>query len=474
MWVLTWLALAGAQLGSSVVATGPLGTELALFWVVVVAAGLCVLTSAVVLLLAFREDTAELALHGAFFMAVSLLPLVHGMTTPGVLYGPNNATTSSVLWGLPLACLAQLPLVLRGRVGSAVAQRWRGWVLGNLALHALLAIALLVRPSFLPAGGMGARLSIVVAVAALGLSAVMSARHLRLYWVSRQPSTLVVSLAYASVGTAHLIWVNGAPMTAGFWLAHALDIAGVFLGTIVAARAYRRNALERTVLRPLTDQDPLRALELGLDPVVKAFLADLADKDEITHDHVIRTAEIAMCVGERLQLPAHDLRHLGLGALLHDLGKLEVPDEILNKPGRLTDEEFDVIKRHTIEGERLVSGSRVLVPLAPLVRHHHERLDGRGYPDGLAGHAIPQLARIISVCDAYDAMVHSRQYRDGMGSDKAVAILREHSGAQWDPEVVDTLVSLVAEGQIPAALRVLATARHQIGCSCTLELPTPV
>ena len=474
-WVVAWVALSGLQLFGPLLPGGgrPIGSAPVLFWFVVVSASLCAVTSAAILVRAWREDTAELGLHGAFFMAVSLLPLVHGLTTPGVLYGPNDAATSAVLWVLPLAVMAQSPLLVPRRMGARVLGAWRCWVALHVVAQVGIATALLVRPSTLPAFEMGHGVAIALAVTSVALTMAVSARQLRLYWIGRSNPVLVVSLAFAAVGAGNLVWVSGTPMHIGFWIAHVLDVVGVFGGTVIGFIALRRGDLERRVLRPIVSRDPLDALELGLDPVVRDFVADLETKDSITAEHVARTAETAMAVGVALGLNAPQLRQLGLGALLHDIGKLEIDDRILNKPGRLTEAEFEHVKTHAVIGERLVASSRVIAEVAPIVRHHHERIDGNGYPDGLRGDRIPLLARIVSVCDAYDAMVHTRQYRSGMGSEKAAAVLREHAGSQWDADAVRALLELADQELVPPAPTVLADVAHHVGCSCLHEVPLP-
>ncbi|MEM7337172.1 MAG: HD-GYP domain-containing protein [Actinomycetota bacterium] len=474
--LLAWIAASSTQLVLPYTPGGgePLGSALLLFWVVVVAATGCVVTSGLVIARAWADDTAELGLHGAFFMGVSMLPLVHGLTTPGVLYGDNDAASSAVLWALPIASLSAAPLLAPTQRLRPVLRHWRTWVTGAVGAQTAIAAALLIWPSTLPAPDMGSPAAQAVAVGG-GLIpvVVLSFRHLRLYEVGRHPGSLAVSLAYVGVGVSGLVWIGDAPMTIGFWLAHAFDITAVFLGTVVAWFAYQRSSVDRVVLAPLVTRDPLEALELGLDPVIRRFMADLAAKDQITQIHVVRTAETAMAVGAELKLPAPTLRVLGLGALLHDIGKLEIDDAVLNKPGRLTDEEFAHIRTHAAVGARLVLESPGLAELAPTVRHHHERIDGGGYPDGLAGDDIPLTARVVSVCDAYDAMVHTRQYREGLGTERAHAVLREHSGSQWDPVVVDALLALSDRDAIPAAPTVLADVAGQVGQSCTHELPEP-
>lgn len=449
------------------------GSAQLLFSLVVISAVACVMTSAALYRRAWIDNTAELGVHAAFFMAVSLLPLVHGVTIPGILYGQNEATMSSVLWSVPLACAAALPLVLPPQVARPLLKRWRTWTAALMGSQAVIAAALLIEPSVLPAYGMGSTEARLMVAAVVAFVVALSLRHLRLFEIGGHVASLAVAGAYVAVGASYLVWVADAPMTVGFWIAHLLDAGGVLVATVVALIAYRRGELERRVLAPLVAREPLDAFEIGLNPIVQRFMADLAQKDMTTQIHVARTAETAMRVGEHLCLAPKDLRVLGLGALLHDIGKLEIDSAILTKPGRLTDGEFEHVKTHAAMGERMMTEQPDLAEVAPIVRHHHERIDGRGYPDGLVGTNIPWLARIVSVCDAYDAMVHTRQYRTGMGVDKAQAILREHAGTQWDADVVAALLHLAERDAIPLAPTRLANVASQVGCSCTHDLPEP-
>ena len=212
-------------------------------------------------------------------------------------------------------------------------------------------------------------------------------------------------------------------------------------------------------------------MELGLDPVVHRFVDDLETKDPITHEHVKRTAELSVRVATAMHRTAAEIRLVGLGALLHDVGKLEIDSDVLEKPGRLEPMELDHMRTHAAIGERLVRESQVLAEIAPIVRQHHERIDGTGYPDGIAGDQIHPLARIVAVCDAFDAMIHTRQYREGMGCDKAMAILREHAGSQWDADVVATLQALLIRDELPPAPTVLADVGREPGCACGDVVP---
>jgi len=445
----------------------------ALFGVVVVAATLCAVAAVTVIYLAHRDDLAELGLVGGFLFAVSVLPLVHGFTTPGVLYGPNRATLAAAFWALPIASIVVAPLALSARRRARILADWRGWLAANLAAQFVLVGLLLVRPNLVPSPQMASPVAAAAAVASLTACVALSARHLRLYWIGRATGSFGVAVGFALIGAGNLVWVGRAPYTAGFWLAHALDISGVLAAAVYASVTYQQNAFSRKVIAPLVAQDPASSLELGLDPIVHRFVADLERKDPITRDHVVRTSELALELGGALALPAPHLRALGLAALLHDIGKLEISDDVLLKPGRLSPEEFTEMQRHTILGERLALESYVLTEIAPLIRGHHERVDGRGYPDGLVGDAIPFLARIVSVCDGFDAMANDRQYRSGMGDERAAAVLREHSGTQWDSRVVATLMELRRLRPQRSGPTALATVGRgdPARCACVEALP---
>lgn len=443
-----------------------IGSALLLFWVVVIAASLCVVTSAAALVHAWRTDTADLGFVAGFYMAVSVLPLVHGITTPGVLFGTNEATMTSVQWSIAAAILAAAPMLAPRHLASRLSRRWKRWVGLNVAGQLALATLLLAVPDVLPLAEMGSTAARVLAAVMFVIAVLLSRRHVHLHRISRSPGTMFVSVAYLLIAASALVWVADAPMTVGFWLAHAFDICGVFLGTIVGFMTYRRGALEQTVLRPLVSRDPLDALELGLEPVVRGFVADLADKDQVTHDHVARTAELAMQLAVECGHSGDALRRVGIGALLHDVGKIEIDDAVLNKPGKLTDEEFAHMRTHTLIGGAMVAGSVGLADIAPIVRQHHERPDGRGYPNNLSADEIDPLAKIVSVCDAFDAMVHTRQYREGMGIERATRILRENAGTQWDAEVVAVMLRLLESGSEDFAPTVLADVGRHAGCAC--------
>ena len=175
------------------------------------------------------------------------------------------------------------------------------------------------------------------------------------------------------------------------------------------------------------------------------LLGDMVESDDAyTGSHSRDVVALAVEVGTRMGLEGERLRDLEFGALLHDVGKIAVPKEIINKPGTLTPDEWAIVQRHTIDGQRMLENvGGVLSRVGVIVRASHESYDGSGYPDGLAGEAIPIEARICSACDAFSAMTTDRSYRAAMPVEQALGELRRGSGAQFDPDVVDVLLKIV-------------------------------
>ena len=180
-----------------------------------------------------------------------------------------------------------------------------------------------------------------------------------------------------------------------------------------------------------------RAAYLG---AIRALAAALDARDPYTAGHSERVSALSVMIGRGLKIGDSDLDVVRLGALLHDIGKIGLSDAVLRKPGPLTPEEFEQIKRHPALGARILRQVPFLASHLPIVELHHERPDGKGYPFGLRGDDIPLAARIVHVADAYDAMTSARAYRPARGRSEAVAELQRHSGTQFDPPSVVALL----------------------------------
>jgi response regulator RpfG family c-di-GMP phosphodiesterase len=220
--------------------------------------------------------------------------------------------------------------------------------------------------------------------------------------------------------------------TFAVWEPLALLLALPLTGLLLVARRDRSRRLEDTEARA----DGYRGTALLMGDMLE--LGDMAGGDEAWGP-----VALVLEVGDALGLDAPERRQLEFAALLHDIGKLRVPREILDKDGGLTEEEWAIVRRHPVEGERMLErAGGMLAEIAPAVRAHHERWDGRGYPDGLEATEIPLAARIIAACDAFHAMTTTRPYRPAMPAEDALMELRACAGRQFDPDVVDAILRL--------------------------------
>ena len=182
--------------------------------------------------------------------------------------------------------------------------------------------------------------------------------------------------------------------------------------------------------------------------ILFALAKALEARDDNTSSHSLNVTRYSMLLGEHLGLDEEELRVLSQGALMHDLGKIGIPDNILKKPGVLDESEFEIIKQHPMMTSEILDTLETSGHFAAIARSHHERWDGTGYPDGLNGEDIPLLARIVSIADAWDAMTSDRVYREAMTENIALDIFeREKDSGQWDPYLLDKFIKLIRQGK---------------------------
>ncbi|MCI0437493.1 MAG: tetratricopeptide repeat protein [Gemmatimonadetes bacterium] len=232
------------------------------------------------------------------------------------------------------------------------------------------------------------------------------------------------------------------------------------------ALLYRRMARNREALQALFDSrrifTELRArrdlaelgrrleeLETQFEAVVREWGESIDAKDRYTHGHCTRVAAYATALASRLGFADDVIQWFRMGAYLHDVGKTVVPLEVLNKPGRLTDGEFAIMKQHTVAGDAIVAGLNFPWDIRPIVRSHHERVDGKGYPDGLKGQEIPLSARVLCVADVFDALTTTRSYRPAMSVQEALAVMQDSEGTQLDAGVFRAFLGLIRERAFP-------------------------
>jgi HD-GYP domain-containing protein (c-di-GMP phosphodiesterase class II) len=199
--------------------------------------------------------------------------------------------------------------------------------------------------------------------------------------------------------------------------------------------------MRRFVLNHRQQQQVYAKLKDSMFGLVRCLTSAIDAKDPYTWGHSERVARMAVRLGQQTGMPPAALSDLYLAGLLHDIGKIGIRDSVLQKPGRLTPEEFAHIQEHPVIGDRLVSNIKPLSHLRPGVRNHHERWDGRGYPDGLAGDAIPLQARVLAVADSCDAMMATRPYRPALPPERIDAVMIEGAGSQWDPHLIEQFMA---------------------------------
>jgi putative nucleotidyltransferase with HDIG domain len=199
------------------------------------------------------------------------------------------------------------------------------------------------------------------------------------------------------------------------------------------------------MVRDAKEVEIVRRLKNGFEQTLRAFTRLVEFRDPYTSGHMDRTADIAVMIAERMGLAKDDIAGLRLAAMVHDIGKVAVPSHLLNKQETLTDAEFTIIKAHAEVGAEIFKGLGVEWPIARMIREHHERLDGSGYPDGLTGGQMLPQSRILCVADVIDAIITHRSYRHGLGKSEAVGYLLEGKGELFDAEVVDVALTLMEE-----------------------------
>lgn len=190
--------------------------------------------------------------------------------------------------------------------------------------------------------------------------------------------------------------------------------------------------------------------------IVDALATTLEAKNAYTCGHSGRVAELSLALAKGMGLSETEQAMIHIGAHLHDIGKIGIPDHILNKPGKLTDAEFDIIRQHPNIGSNIVNKVKALRSIASIVRHHHERFDGTGYPDRLCGEDISLGARIVAVADAFDAMNNLRTYREALSFHDSMDELWRCRGSQFDPAVVDVLITLAGNNELPLTVSVIS------------------
>jgi HD-GYP domain-containing protein (c-di-GMP phosphodiesterase class II) len=416
------------------------------FLPIAISAGLAAAAAVALTIVGARRGDGRAVLVGTAFSTMAALLAVHGLTTPGLLAGDNGVVAFSGAATLPVGgavlALSALPQTTRAR--SVKPLLWLQGVL--LVAITALGLAGVLAPEIVPGvpepASTAAWIVLAIGLVFFGMLALRAARTFLL--TRRRGDGLVVLgtvILFVSLPPA-LLWSYH---ELGWWIGHGFELLGIGLVGLPVAVDLHRGAQSRPLAGDLRGTELVRAADDFLGPTVRALLVRLAEKDAYTETHTRGVALRAVQVGEELGLPPRRLRQLAIGALMHDVGKLSVPDAILQKPAALDDEEFAVIKCHPEWGAELVGELGGFAPLVSrLVLDHHERLDGSGYPRGLGADEVDLETRVLAVCDVFDALISTRVYRDAWTEADALALLRREAGTRFDPRCVDAIERVLA------------------------------
>lgn len=268
------------------------------------------------------------------------------------------------------------------------------------------------------------------------------------YRILSRLSLYIVMLAWIILGVYLYVVISRAESTSSivrYFLStedlgvkfRALILLAPFILTVVS---YLISDRARLLLKTLLAERELRAL---CDALIVAFANAIDAKSPWTQGHSERVTSYALLIAEEMGVSEAERRVLRIASLLHDIGKIGTYDVILDKPGPLTDEEWNLIKRHPLQGESILRPIKQLQDVIPIMKHHHERVDGGGYPDGLRGDEIPLLAKILCLADSYDAMIADRPYKKGLDKENAFSEIRKKSGTQFAPEAVKAFFAVI-------------------------------
>lgn len=322
----------------------------------------------------------------------------------------------------------------------------------TLIVTAVIGGAWLIQPNvFSLTIGASSLSAMILFATALPLLAATAWSACRTALLTRRPLDSVLCVGLLWLVPAHLALATSLPGDARWAAGHALQFAGFGLMALQTAVDLSRHVASGSLTGGLRSTALVERSAEFLGARVSALVDRMVEKDPSTAGHVERVAVLAVQMGEHLHLPTGRLRLLAAGGLLHDIGKLSVPTEILQKPDRLTDDEFEVVQKHPADGRALLTelgGFHELV--LELVEHHHERVDGTGYPHGLGGDGLPMEVRILAVADVFDALTTDRPYRRACSAADALAELDQQAGTGLDARCVAALRNVIGQEQLVA------------------------
>jgi putative nucleotidyltransferase with HDIG domain len=384
------------------------------------------------------------------FLALSFISLaqmfsLHGLSTPHFLlpvtHLPGVAAQLSMLLATIWLWLSSLPsdhklVEILSRRHSMLLPVW----IIALCIYGIVCMFYPHIMNFLPFDMKP--LNGVITTIILLLNVITIIRYYQTYRFSRFPLQLSIVYSAGWFIVSQLIMVLGEMWRLSWWMYHYLLLASMIVMLVGLVKQYAVKGTFIGAIRALFTNDPFERITSSISPSVKALIIATEKKDTYTMGHTFRVTMYALKLAEELRIKPEQLRALAQGALVHDVGKISIPDSILNKPDKLSIEERDTIEKHPLNGYEMCRDLGFMKEELCIIRSHHEKWDGSGYPDKLQGEDISLLARIVAVVDVYDALTSERSYRKAWLHSDAINLLMEQKGIHFDPKCVDVWVNL--------------------------------
>ena len=411
------------------------------FYAVGFTALLAAVACAVIIASAQTLLNTRLIFLGLAFFVIAGVFAVHGLATPGYIADRYYTTVGVSSWlsaALGSALVAMSVVGLPKSIEDTIERNGAMFFAATAAaVFAYIALSLVANTWLDWVPIQDRRLQFSMGFPALALSGFAALRYYQAYQFARLPAQLAMVATIVLLMEVQTIILWGQVWHLSWWLYHGLyGVAFLVLFAGWSIEVKRAGTL-RAIADALSMRDALAQLNRGLEAPILALVDAVEAKDANTFGHVRRVSGYAHAIGKRLGLSQAELRNLVLAAEMHDVGKISVPDSILAKRGSLTEDEFAVVKTHTHNGYEIALRVPALRGIAEIIKTHHERLDGSGYPDGLRGDEVPMLSRIIAVADTYDAMTSARPYREPLTHVEAMAELFRLRGGHLDARCVD-------------------------------------
>jgi putative nucleotidyltransferase with HDIG domain len=416
------------------------GTPAGHFYIVSIVSILAMVIAVAAGISATRLRNIKVTFVSLAFISLSEVFAVHGLSTPDFLLKPTHlpdvaaqlAVTLTAIWLWLSSASSDRPIVVfLSRHQKLLVPTW----LGLLTIGGAIALANPDLIDWIPLDRNPLKWPI------LAITLLLTLPGARRYWVSyrysRFPFQLAVTYSMLWLAGAQIIMTTGEMWHISWWIYHFLLLFATLVTIVGILQQYATGESLGDTVHGLFSADPVARLEDGISPSIRALVIATEARDTYTAGHNFRVAFYAVRIAEEMGLNPKEVRMLAQGSIVHDVGKIQVPDSILNKPGALTPEERSVIERHPVTGYEMCKRLGFMNEELGVIRHHHERWDGEGYPDGLKEEGIPLLARILAVADVYDALTSSRSYRQAWSHEDAMQFLNNQAGIQFDSTCVE-------------------------------------